>query len=221
MKRKATIIALCLGVLVFSLVAILASRKGSQRPESRIPQTDVHNGFNGVVVRDMIVSGVSVRDTYLVEEIPLYHVEMSGAKIYFVKSRVIGDGNKQAIALYFPQERVLDWDLEHLRTHIARARYKITSPDKLLELAREAVPLWYGSKPNQQKLLTDYSPLASRDVPITKLTFYTCRKEEGILVSYCAEIGPWTDIVYPIVVLNEGQLKITIVPIDIPPRTYY
>ena len=173
MKRKATIIALCLGVLVLSLVAILASRKGSLRSESRIPQTDFHDGFDWVVVREMVVAGVSQRDRYTVQEIPLQHVQMSGAKIIFVEDTGYEAllGPMQAIALYFPQEKVLDRDLEHLRTHIESARYKLTSPDELLELAREAVPLYYGSKPSQQKILTDYSPFASGVVPITKQTF--------------------------------------------------
>ena len=213
MKRKKTIIALFFGAILLSVVVILALR-------NKTPRTDFHDGFDWIVVRDMIVSGVSLRGRYLVEEIPLYHVKMSGAKIFFVMNRTIDCGNEQAIALYFPQEKVLDRDLEHLRTHIERARYKITSPDELLELAREAVPLYYGSKPSQQKILTDYSPFASGAVPMTKQTFSSRQGKGGILVSYYAEIGPWPDIVNAIVVSNGEQLKITIAPIDIPPRTY-
>jgi hypothetical protein len=215
MKRKKTIIALCLGAILLTVVVILALRK-------KTPRTDFHNGFDWIVVREMVVAGVSQRDRYTVQEIPLQHVQMSGAKIIFVEDKGFEAllGPMQAIALYFPQEKVLDRDLEHLRTHIESARYKLTSPDELLELAREAVPLYYGSKPSQQKILTDYSPFASGVVPITKQTFSSRQGTGGILVSYYAEIRPWPDIVNAIVVLNGDQLKITIAPIDIPHRTY-
>jgi hypothetical protein len=215
MQRKKTVIALCFGAILLMVIGITAWYR-------RAPRMDFHEGFDWIVVRDMIVSGVSQSDRYSIEEIPVRHIEMSGAKIFFVEDKPFEAllGPMQAIALYFPQEKILDRDIEHLRTFIESARYKITSPEELLELAREAVPLYYGSKPVQQKILTDYSPFASGAVPITKQKFRSFHGKEGILVSYYAEIGPWPDILNPVVVLNDGHLKITIAPIDIPPRVY-
>jgi hypothetical protein len=225
MQKKSTVIALCFGVILV-IAAGITMWWGKTAPTSETPPAgDYYENFDWKIVREIMVTGgppAKGYKGYTVEELPLRHLQIPGGKIIFlVDSGFEGLlGPRQTIFVYYPETKVLDHDLEHLRRIIEKSQYQITSTDELLDLAKEIVPIWHGSNPKHHKFLTEDELFSTAKTPITKESFRTMDHTKGMLVSYYAEIGPWHDIVHPTVVLIENRISIKLAHIYDYPRTY-
>lgn len=213
-SMKLNIVAVCLALLFTGCSDSAWTRKP--------PKADRLRDFDWNVIERMIASGVSSNDRYTVEEVALRHVPMPSAKVFVVVDKQFEAllGPKQALLTYYPGSKVLVHDHDHLKRILESRQYKADSPDALLALASEVVPLLYGSRPTQHEVVTESDLIGSGRLPITKDTIQLQGPLAGMFVNYYAKLGPWGDIVNITAVLHGQRLQVSIHPIYLVPRVY-
>jgi hypothetical protein len=208
------------------------------------------DAFDWGEIGTLIAAGRLESDKYLIEKVPLKYVHIGAIELYFVVDRIFQAllGPKQALALYSPVTRSAcdaghglgdrvpyDSISDRIRYGFLgdRARYNFLAeriryspygsltPDELLDVAKEIVPLLLGRKPSQHEVLSQCALLGPGPLPIMKQTIVDSRGTGRPLVSYYAKMGPWGDILLVCVSITyRGTIEVSFHPVYEAPRLY-